>query len=138
MAVRDNLSLVCGSPELEQVNTELVSRWNNALVFVSYLRQYQTFDDYVHVVIYTRNDSNFTTNNLLVVSDLVLGVSDPSVDGFEALMNLDEHVSFLAGELRDLFTGDSYVRAKVAFLGNKVAHNTDVSRQFKQVIAEKP
>ncbi|MGM0231277.1 hypothetical protein IGJ28_003369 [Enterococcus sp. AZ091] len=138
MAVRDNLALVCGSPELEQVNTELVSRLNNTLVFASYLRQHTTFDDYAYVVIDTRNDSNLTTNNMLVGSDLILGVSDPSADGFEALMNLDEHVSFLAEELRDLFTGESYVRAKVLFVGNKVAHNTDVSRQFKQVIAETP
>ncbi|EMF0536480.1 ParA family protein [Enterococcus hirae] len=138
MTVRDNLDLVCGTPELEQVNTELVSRINNTLVFASYLRQYKTFERYEYVVIDTRNDSNLITNNMLVVSDLVLGVSDPSSDGFEALMNLEEHVSFLAGELRDLFTGESYVQSSVVFVGNKVAHNTDVSRKFKQVMKEMP
>lgn len=138
MAVREGLDVVCGTPELEEVNTELVSRLNNTLVFAGYVRQYETFENYEYVVIDTRNDSNLITNNLLVASDLIIGVSDPSSDGFEALMNLEEHVSWLANELRDLFTGESYVRAEVMFVGNKVAHNTDVSRQFKQVMGEIP
>ena len=136
MNVRERLDLVCGTPELEEVNTELVSKLNNTLIFAGYLRQYETFQKYAYVVIDTRNDSNIITNNMLAASDLVLGVSDPSADGFEALMNLEEHVSWLATELTDLFTGKSYVRAKVAFVGNKIAHNTDVSRQFKQVMGE--
>lgn len=136
MNVRERLDLVCGTPKLEEVNTELVSKLNNTLIFAGYLRQYETFEKYAYVVIDTRNDSNIITNNMLVASDLVLGVSDPSADGFEALMNLEEHVSWLATELTDLFTGESYVRAKVAFVGNKIAHNTDVSRQFKQIIEE--
>ena len=37
-----------------------------------------------------------------------------------------------------MFTGESYVQAKVMFIENKVAHNTDVSRQFKQVMEEIP
>lgn len=138
MQIRENLDLVCGSAELEKVNTELVSRMNNTLVFASYLRQYETFRPYDYVVIDTRNDSNLITNNMLVASDLILGVSDPSADGFEALITLQKHVRWLGSELTDLFTGQSYVHANVRFLGNKVAHNTDVSKQFKQVIDQTP
>ncbi|MGL9969173.1 ParA family protein [Enterococcus sp. DIV1420a] len=138
MQVRENLDLVCGSAELEQVNTELVSRMNNTLVFANYLRQYETFNQYDYVVIDTRNDSNLITNNMLVASDLILGISDPSADGFEALIYLEQHVKWLGAELTDLFTGQSYVHANVRFLGNKLAHNTDVSKQFKQVIAQTP
>lgn len=82
----------------------------------------------------TRNDSNIITNNMLAASDLVLGVSDSSADGFEALLHLTDHIEYLKNELIDVFTGKSYVHAKVHYVGNQIAHNTDVSRQFKQVI----
>ncbi|MFZ7302330.1 ParA family protein, partial [Enterococcus gallinarum] len=78
MAVREQLDLVAGTAELELVNTELIQRINNTLIFSSYLRQFDTFKKYAYVVIDTRNDSNIITNNMLAASDLVLGVSDPS------------------------------------------------------------
>lgn len=135
MAVREQLDLVAGTAELELVNTELIQRINNTLIFSSYLRQFDTFKKYAYVVIDTRNDSNIITNNMLAASDLVLGVSDPSADGFEALLNLNGHIEYLANELTDVFTGKSYVHAKVRYIGNQIAHNTDVSRQFKQIIS---
>lgn len=135
MLIRENLDLVAGTPELELVNAELLQRMNNTLIFSSYLRQYDTFENYDYVVIDTRNDSNIITNNMLTASDLVLGVSDPSADGFEALLGLESHIEYLRKELVDVFTGKSYVRATVRFIGNQISHNTDVSRQFKQLIA---
>ncbi|MEX1447836.1 ParA family protein [Enterococcus sp. ZJ1668] len=135
MSVREQLDLVAGTAELELVNAELIQRINNTLIFSSYIRQHDTFKKYDYVVIDTRNDSNIITNNMLAVSDLVLGVSDPSADGFEALLNLSSHIDYLTTELIDVFTGKSYVHAKVRYVGNQIAHNTDVSRQFKQIIA---
>lgn len=134
MVVREQLDLVAGTAELELVNAELIQRINNTLIFSSYLRQFDTFKNYEYVVIDTRNDSNIITNNMLAASDLVLGVSDPSADGFEALLHLTDHIEYLKNELTDVFTGKSYVHAKVHYVGNQIAHNTDVSRQFKQVI----
>ncbi|WP_208945350.1 ParA family protein, partial [Enterococcus cecorum] len=116
-------------------NTELIQRINNTLIFSSYLRQFDTFKKYAYVVIDTRNDSNIITNNMLAASDLVLGVSDPSADGFEELLNLNGHIEYLANELTDVFTGKSYVHAEVRYIGNQIAHNTAVSRQFKQIIS---
>lgn len=77
---------------------------DNTLVFAGYVRQYETFEKYEYVVIDTRNDSNLITNNLLVASD-------PSSDGFEALMNLAEHVSWFTGFVyrRELCTSKSNV-----------------------------
>ncbi|MBO1137332.1 ParA family protein [Enterococcus faecalis] len=135
MFVKENLDLLAGTAELELVNAELIQRMNNTLIFSSYLRKYDTFKNYDYVVIDTRNDSNIITNNMLAASDLVLGVSDPSADGFEALLGLKTHIDYLQKELVDVFTGKSYVRATVRFVGNQIAHNTDVSRQFKELIA---
>lgn len=136
MPIRPNLDLVAGTFELESINTELVSRLNSTLVFKIYLCRYDTFKCYDYIVIDTRNDSNIITNNMLVVSDIVLGVTDPSVDGYEALINLQEHVSWLQEELFNLETGQSYVHARVLFVGNKIAHNTTVSKQFKQMMTD--
>lgn len=138
MKIRENLDLVAGTFELEKVNTDLINRLNRTLLFKIYLNRFKTFDKYDYVVIDTRNDSNIITNNMLVVSDLVLGVTDPSADGYEALINLQEHVRWLKDELFNLETGQSYVNARVVFLGNKIAHNTSVSNNFKQVITEDP
>lgn len=136
MNIRDNLDLVAGTPELEFLDRDLITRLNNTLIFKQYVNMNDTFNKYDYVVIDTRNDSNIVTNNLLVASDLVLGVTDLSSDGYEALMNLAQHMEYLEAELVDIMTGQSYVTATVKFIGNKVAHNTNVATQFKEMMAE--
>lgn len=136
MKIRDNLDLVAGTPELEFLDRDLITRLNNTLIFKQYVNMNDTFNKYDYVVIDTRNDSNIVTNNLLVASDLVLGVTDLSSDGYEALMNLAQHMEYLEAELVDIMTGQSYVTATVKFIGNKVSHNTNVATQFKEMMAE--
>lgn len=136
MNVRDNLDLVAGTLELEFLDRDLITRLNNTLIFKQYLNMYDTFQQYEYIVIDTRNDSNIVTNNLLAASDFVLGVTDLSSDGYEALMNLVQHIEYLKAELVDIMTGQSYVAATVKFIGNKVSHNTNVATQFKEMMAE--
>lgn len=136
MPIRENLDIVAGTPELEFLDRDLITRLNNTLIFKQYINMHDTFKDYDYVVIDTRNDSNIVTNNLLVVSDLVLGVTDLSSDGYEALINLTQHMDYLKTELVDIMTGNSYVNATVKFIGNKVSHNTNVATQFKEMMAE--
>ncbi|EPE2272437.1 ParA family protein [Enterococcus faecalis] len=138
MNVRHNLDLISGSAELEAVNVELVSRINNTTIFLSYLNKSKITEKYDYIVIDTRNDSNIITNNMLVASDMILGVTDPSADGFEALTNLVGHIEYLKNELTHPISNESYVKAQVFFIGNLIRHNTRISRQFKEAMKGNP
>lgn len=136
--IQPNLDLILGSASLEQVNAELAGKFNNTIMFLSHLKNKHTFDDYDYIVIDTRNDTNIITNNMLVASDVVLGVCDTCGDSYDAWMNLVDHMQDLRESVVDGMTEESYVHAKVKFIGNKVSPKTNISTQFKEVIKDDP
>ncbi|CAI3252225.1 ParA family protein [Enterococcus cecorum] len=136
VTIQENLDLVLGTANLEQVNVDLASKFNNTIKFLAYLKKQPTFREYEYLVIDTRNDTNIITNNMLVAADLVLGVCDTCADSYDEWLNLLEHMDDLREEVIDDMTEESYVHAKVKFVGNKVSPKTNVSKQFKEVMAE--
>lgn len=134
--IQENLDLVLGTASLEHVNVDLASKFNNTIKFLAYLKKQPTFSEYEYLVIDTRNDTNIITNNMLVASDLVLGVCDTCADSYDEWLNLLDHMADLKEEVINDMTEESYVHAKVKFVGNKVSPKTNVSKQFKEVMAE--
>jgi len=134
--IQENLDLVLGTASLEEVNVELASKFNNTIKFLAYLNKENTFDDYDYIVIDTRNDTNIITNNMIVASDLVLGVCDTCADSYDEWLNLMDHVEMLRETVVNGLTDEPYVHAKVKYIGNKVSPKTNVSKQFKEVMEE--
>ncbi len=56
----------------------------------------QLKEKYDLILIDTHNDAGLLAQNAWAVSDLVVGISDPSKDGFEALLKLGKDIDALA------------------------------------------
>src|SRR5215475_5962924 len=57
--VYDNLYIICGSKELEEVAEDVSGRMNNGFVFLKWIiHNRDTIEQYDYIVIDTRNDSN--------------------------------------------------------------------------------
>ena len=138
LQITDTLDLICGSPELKEVNAELYQRANKEMIFKRWLIQNNLKDIYQYVVIDTHNDSGNITTNLLLASDLVIGVTEPSGDSFKGILKLKAYIEELKESFIDFHSGESLLKVKFYFLGNKLESNTNASRQFKQTISSLP
>lgn len=137
--VNNNIDIITGSPEIEQINNELITKQNNCLVLFMWIADnYSDLEKYDYIVIDTHNDKSLVTKNCLAVADIILGVSDPSPNGFTALLNLEDDVQNLKNDLINIVTRESYISAKVYFIANNVQHNVSSHRDFLSVIEKSP
>lgn len=131
LKVNENIDLISGDSEIEQINTELITKQNNCLLLYMWIADhYESLEKYDYIVIDTHNDQSLVTKNCLAVADVILGVSDPSSNGFTALLNLENDVENLRKELIDVRTRESHVTGEVFFIANNVQHNVTNHREF--------
>lgn len=138
LTITPNLDIICGSSELKKVNAELYHRANKEMIFKRWLIQNRLEEIYDYIVIDTHNDSGNITTNMLVASDFVLGVTEPSGDSFKGLLELKSYIEQLSQDFIDFQTGESLVKAELLFLGNKLEGNTNSSRNFQDTISDMP
>lgn len=135
LKVNENIDLISGDPEIEKINTELITEQNNCLILYMWIADYyEKLEKYDYIVIDTHNDKSLVTKNCLAVADVILGVSDPSSNGFTALLNLENDVDKLKKELIDVRTRESYVTGEVFFIANNVQRNVTNHREFVEEI----
>ena len=135
----NNLDLIAGSSKVEELNKELLLRSNNQLIMAMWFADnYDWLKEYDYIIIDTHNDNQFVTQNAFVISDLVLGVSDPSKDGFEALMKLRTNLDILKSDVINPIDRVSYVKAAYRFIGNYVPYNTSSAKEFISSLSEDP
>lgn len=137
LAVSENIDILAGGPELATVEKDIESKPNNRLILLTWIIQnYEELNSkYDYIFIDTHNDEGLLAQNAWVASDLVVGVSDPSSDGFAALLKLGTSIERLRSELIEIRSGQSYLEAKYYFIGNKIKHNTNSSKEFLQIIS---
>jgi len=138
--IHKNLDLLAGGPELAEMEDYIRDKPNSRLIlfswFVKNIDVLQKKYDYIFID--THNDTSLITQNAWAVSDIILGVSDPSMDGFKALLKLGRDIDTLSKELVEVRTGESYLVADYYFIGNKVKHNTNSSKEFLEIISKEP
>lgn len=138
--IHNNLDLLAGGHELADMEDFIRDKPNNRLIlfswFVKNIEVLQKKYDYIFID--THNDTSLITQNAWAVSDIILGVSDPSMDGFKALLKLGRDIDTLRKELVEVRTGESYLIADYYFIGNKVKHNTNSSKEFLEIISKEP
>lgn len=132
-----NIDIIRGSKELEDDELGLITQQNNCMIMFMWIADnIDALKEYDYMIIDTHNDASLVTFNFLAVADIVLGVSEPSRNGFRAWIELGSTIEFLKKELFDVRTRESYVTAKPYLLGNKIEHIGNTSKQFLEV-AEK-
>lgn len=142
--ISENLSLICGDECLTDEQLDLGSRNNKYLqLYMWFSENYEKLQEQFDVILIdTHNDESLVTANCIAVSDIVLGVTDASTNGFRAWLSLKRFVDFIKNEAIEVITKKSYVSAKPYLIGNKIeyyGHNvTDTCKQFLEVVQEDP
>lgn len=129
-----NLDVIKGSDMLDDDTLDLKSRQNNCMIMFMWIADnFEKIEKYDYIIIDTHNDASLVTSNFLAVADIILGVSEPSRNGFRAWLELEETVDYLKSELIDLKTRESYVSAVPYLIGNRVDHIGSSSKQFLEI-----
>ena len=140
--ISENLSLICGDERLTDEQLDLASRNNKYLqLFMWFSEHYEELEAQFDVILIdTHNDESLVTANFIAVSDIVLAVSDASLNGFRAWLSLKNFVDFIKSEAIEVITKKSYVKAEPYLIGNKIKYVgnnvTDTCKQFLEVVEE--
>lgn len=136
-SIHNNLDMIKGSETLEDDTLDLQSKYNNSMLFFLWIADnYSMLEKYDYMVIDTHNDKSLVTANFLAVSDIIIGVSEPSRNGLRAWYELENTVHDLKNGLVDLKTRESYVRAKPYLIGNRVSHIGNTSKNFLETVED--
>lgn len=134
-----NILYIEGSSMLTDDRLNLRSQQNNCMkAFIWLLNAMKTnpqVQDIDYIVIDTHNSCDLVTSNFLAISDLIVGVCDPSKNSFDAWLQLQRNVELLKEELVDPVTGTSYVDASLGAIANRVDHLSRSSRDFVDVMS---
>lgn len=135
--VDKKLDFIKGSEFLTDEDLELRKKQNNCLIlFMWFADNIDVLSKYDYVVIDTHNDASLVTSNFIAVADAVIGVSEPSRNGYRAWLELQETISRLKSEVVDIMTRRSYIQAAPYLIGNKIEHIGSSSREFLDIIAD--
>lgn len=129
--ITSNLDLLKGSELLKEGSLDLKSRQNNTMIFFMWIADnYDRLNEYDYIVIDTHNDKSLITYNFLAVSDIILGISEPSRNGFRAWYELNETINELKDTVIDPISRKSYITGTPYLIGNKIEHIGNSSKQF--------
>lgn len=132
--VGKNLDFIQGSKTLEDDKLNLSSKQNNCMIFFMWIADnIDMLDQYDYIVIDTHNDTSLVTSNFIAVSDIVIGVADPSRNAFRAWLELKDYVSYLKDELIEVRERKSYVTAEPFLIANRIEHIGSSSKDFLEV-----
>ena len=134
-----NLDLLKGSKNLKDDFLDLKSKQNNCMIMFMWIADnIKRLEQYDYMIIDTHNEPSLVTNNFIAVSDIVLGVSEPSRNGFRAWLDLEDTIDVLKSNLVDVRTRESYVTTEPYLIGNRLEHNTSSSKYFLDIIEKDP
>ncbi|MET3574230.1 ParA family protein [Bhargavaea ullalensis] len=137
--VGKNLDFIKGSEQLDDHELDLKSRQNNCMLFFMWIADnVDRLNEYDYILIDTHNDTSLVTYNFLAVADIVLGVSEPSRNGFRAWLELEDTIDHLKSEIIDVMTRKTYVTATPYLIANKVEHIGTSSKQFLEMVELQP
>lgn len=136
--VANNLDILTGSYELSEVDFELKSQGNAVTTFRNWLRRQKIGKIYDYIVIDTHNDDSIITKNMLLASDLVLGLAIPdefAPKGITDLLNFSQALRNEINLVDD--NGDPYMTDNIWFVGNRVTRKV-AGKQFAKMINGDP
>ena len=137
--VAPNLDLVAGFIDLDVLGSRLENNSNKEMMlfmwFKNNLNKLQ-LNQYDYILIDTHPDFGTITKNAIAVSDYLLSPITPSEHGYNAKFDLETRLDKFRKSLFDYRTGETYVDAKLFFIGNMIKHNTSMSRDLLNHIAD--
>lgn len=129
---QNNLFLLPGSVLNDQLDEDLATKVNKDFLMTMYMQDHiSDFESFDYILIDTHPKFDLLTRNMIAVSDTVVVPLEPAEYGFvQAKSQFDFRMKRFRDEVIDHRTRESMIDAKVIYVGNKVKHNTNASRQF--------
>lgn len=119
--ITDNLDFIKGSELLTDDELDLKSKQNNCLqLFMWFANNPDIEKTYDYVVIDTHNDKSLVTSNFIAVADIVLGISEPSRNGYRAWLELRDMITYLKSEVIEPISRKSYIDCNEYLIANNV------------------
>lgn len=136
-SVKKNIDLISGFIRLDKIEKELETKpFKDMLLYMWLEDNYssKSLEKYNYILIDCHPDFSTATKNAIVVSHSIISPIIPSEHGYQAKFNIEERLEEFKKETFDFKTRESYVTAKLLFLGNMIKHNTKSSKDLVTVI----
>lgn len=137
--VKDNIDLIPGYIRLDNIEKDLETKsYKDMLLYMWLEDNYESknLGQYDYIIIDCHPDFSTATRNAVIVSHAVISPAIPSEHGYHAKFNLKERLEELKAETFDYKTRESFVTAKLFFVGNMIKHNTKSSKELIEALAE--
>ena len=133
----DYLDVLIGTEELEEVKSEIDAVQKKVKLFRSWIFRNKLREQYDFIVVDTHNDKGWLNKALVYASDYVLGVTEPSKDGFKGLLDFEDFLEEMMVYWLDEETGNNPVNFKYGFVANQVPHNISTAKSFVKIFEER-
>lgn len=136
--VANNIDLLPASPNLDKVEGLIQNKMYREYLLMDWMRKNKAdVTQYDYILIDTHPEFGLLTKNMIAVSDVVIVPLEPSEYGFQQLKTqFDLRMAEYREDSVDPRTGISDIDAHVFYIGNKIQHNTNESRMFREVLSE--
>lgn len=135
--INNNIDLISGFLRLDEYEKHMSTTDGKDMQLYMWLDDYYeeyNIGQYDYIIIDTHPDFSTSTRNAIVVSHKVISPNKPSGFSDDSNANISYRINKLKKDLIDFRTRESYVTAKLFFVGNMVKHNTKSSINFKKSI----
>ena len=134
--VEKNIDVIPSTSNLEEIADNLATKPNKELLlFMWFVKNSKELNQkYDYIILDLPPAWNLLTKNGVAVADKVISPMEPSRFGYESHTKVLQSVSTLKNEVVDPVSGKSDVSAKIYFLGNRVKHNTNSSKEFLEAL----
>lgn len=131
LKIKENLDLICSFHGVSLLKERQNGRRRREYTLGKWIaKNYKELSSkYDYVIIDTENDEAILTINAIIVSDVVLGIAEPSKDSVEGLIKLKYFVNDL--------NNDFEATTKLFFIGNRINFSENSSKEFIEALAKK-
>ncbi|ETA74592.1 ParA family protein [Ligilactobacillus equi] len=136
----ENIDIIPGYKKLHRLIANIETDPHKYFFLFRWFRKnYETVKKYDYVIVDCHPSFDTLVKNAVAVSDVLFCPITPTEHGYDAKFTfMDDFVEYKESEAIDMSTEESYVRAKVYYIGNMVKHNTESSRNFLKIIENNP
>ncbi|HGO3240065.1 TPA: ParA family protein [Staphylococcus aureus] len=131
--VKTNIDLISGFLRLDEYERVMSTADGKDMQLYMWLDDnYDKYniEKYDYIIIDTHPDFSTSTRNAIAVSHKVISPNKPSGFSDDSNSNIEYRIDKLKNDLIDFRTRESYVTAKLYYVGNMVKHNTKSSNHF--------
>lgn len=133
--VHKNIDLIPFDPYLDKKEYILLTYQNiNYIMLRWFALNKEQLRKYDYIFIDTHNDFNIFTKIAISISHIVLSPLDPVLNYEKAQWKMNHEFNNVFKEITNQITGESFVKAELYVIGNKVRHNTNRDKEFLDYI----